>query len=490
VGFRLLSRAVSIRRLIGLLLAINVLLLVAGALVVPSDAHKEGKGVRVGIVFDIGGKNDKSFNEAAWRGLVRAEAELGIQGTFIEPTEGADRESALRTLASKKFDLVIGVGFIFGPDLERLAKQFPGVKFAGVDYSPSDGFATLANLAALRFREQEGSFLVGAVAGLVTRTKVVPDRPPGARGPGAISGWLGQVLRAPTSSSGARREIQTAVTGLLASIAIGSVLMLIVSKAPGQVWWAMLSETASEPSLMGEALYRATGIMLTGLAVALPLEAGLFNIGGEAQVTALRAAPHPVGRPAARGRRSPRRAGRGRRVPDPGAVRRGAGRRRAGRRRRRPAVARGRRLRRRHVVGPRLHRAGDGDPVRLAAGVGRDRLPRRRRRRGAQHLVPGHRRAGRARADRPVPLRHHGGRADHLPRRPPRPAALARPDIGPGELALASGDRGDQCVAVHAGSRTPVPLHCGASKRSGPAEQARKEAPTTYSTIAVSCPSL
>ncbi len=163
----------SPRRLIGILLAVNALLLVVGALVVPSDAHKEGKGVRVGIVFDIGGKNDKSFNEAAWRGLQRAEAELGIQGTFIEPTEGADRESALRTLASRKFDLVIGVGFIFGPDLERLARQFPGVKFAGVDYSPSEGFGTLPNLAALRFREQEGSFLVGAVAGLVTRTKVV-----------------------------------------------------------------------------------------------------------------------------------------------------------------------------------------------------------------------------------------------------------------------------------------------------------------------------
>jgi basic membrane protein A and related proteins len=173
VRFRLLSRSVTARRLIGFLLAINALLVVVGALVVPSDAHKEGKGVRVGIVFDIGGKNDKSFNEAAWRGLQRAEAELGIQGTFIEPTEGSDRESALRTLASRKYDLVIGVGFIFGPDLERLSRQFPGVKFAGVDYSPSNGFDKQPNLAALKFREQEGSFLVGAVAGLVTRTKVV-----------------------------------------------------------------------------------------------------------------------------------------------------------------------------------------------------------------------------------------------------------------------------------------------------------------------------
>jgi basic membrane protein A and related proteins len=70
-------------------------------------------------------------------------------------------------------DLVIGVGFIFGPDLERLAAQFPGVKFAGIDYSPSAGAAPRANLVGLQFREHEGSFLVGAIAGLVTRTRAV-----------------------------------------------------------------------------------------------------------------------------------------------------------------------------------------------------------------------------------------------------------------------------------------------------------------------------
>jgi basic membrane protein A len=159
--------------LIGILLAINALLIAIGAAAIHPDAHKQGAGLRVGLVFDVGGKNDKSFNEAAWRGLQRVRDELGVEIQFIEPTEGADRESALRTLAARKCDLVIGVGFIFGPDLERLAGQFPTVKFAGVDYSPSDGVGTLPNLAGLRFREHEGSFLVGAIAGLTTRTKVV-----------------------------------------------------------------------------------------------------------------------------------------------------------------------------------------------------------------------------------------------------------------------------------------------------------------------------
>lgn len=171
-GFRLLSLAVTARRLIGILLAINALLLVVGV-VIAKPPPTQGAGIRVGLVFDIGGKNDKSFNEAAWRGLERAKAELGVQGDYIEPTEGAARGSALRTLAARKFDLVIGVGFIFGPDLERFAPQFPDVRFAGVDYSPSEGVGTLPNLAGLRFREHEGSFLVGAVAGLVTRSKIV-----------------------------------------------------------------------------------------------------------------------------------------------------------------------------------------------------------------------------------------------------------------------------------------------------------------------------
>jgi basic membrane protein A len=159
--------------LIGILLAVNVFLFLLGAVAVRDAGKKQGAGRHIGLVFDVGGKNDKSFNEAAWRGLVRAKAELGVDYQYIEPTEGADRETALRTLAARKLDLVIGVGFIFGPDLERLSKQFPDVKFAGVDYSPSEGVGTLPNLVGLRFREHEGSFVVGAIAGLTTRSKIV-----------------------------------------------------------------------------------------------------------------------------------------------------------------------------------------------------------------------------------------------------------------------------------------------------------------------------
>lgn len=105
-------------------------------------------------------------------------------------------------------------------------------------------------------------------------------------------------------TAGARRELQAAAIALLASIAVGSALMLIVGKAPGQVWWAMLSRTVADPYVLGQVLYRATGLALTGLAGALALDAGLFNIGAESQAAigvlgcAVVGAALPAGTPA------------------------------------------------------------------------------------------------------------------------------------------------------------------------------------------------
>jgi len=150
------------------LVALNALLFLLGAVV--SKNRKVATGIRVGLVFDVGGLGDKSFNDSAHRGLVKAEKKLRARVRFIEPGDGSDRESALRILAREGNALVIGVGFIFSDDMKRLAKAFPKVKFACVDYS---GKETPANLVGLRFREHEGSFLVGAIAGLTTKRKRV-----------------------------------------------------------------------------------------------------------------------------------------------------------------------------------------------------------------------------------------------------------------------------------------------------------------------------
>ncbi|MFN5582940.1 BMP family protein [Gemmatimonas sp.] len=162
--------------LIGALLLAHVALLTirpSGATVADTS-----EGLDVGIVFDVGGRGDKSFNDGAYLGGERAAKDLGARVTYIEPGEGSDREAGLRLLAAEGMDLVIGVGFIFTDDVLALAKEYPNVRFANVDMSVPVGkdgapLPLPTNLRALKFREEEGSFLVGALAALVGKSKKI-----------------------------------------------------------------------------------------------------------------------------------------------------------------------------------------------------------------------------------------------------------------------------------------------------------------------------
>jgi len=129
--------------------------------------------LRVGLVFDVGGRGDKSFNDAAYAGLDSARRTLGIEFQTLETGEGSDREAAMRQLAARGSQLVFGVGFLFSDDIRALAHEFPNVKFACVDYTVKEGETLPPNLLALKFKEEEGSFLVGALSGLLTRTGTV-----------------------------------------------------------------------------------------------------------------------------------------------------------------------------------------------------------------------------------------------------------------------------------------------------------------------------
>ena len=122
-----------------ILVAVLVVVHVAFLFVRPSGAAAPAgrDAVNVGIVLDVGGLGDKSFNDGAYRGAERAEKELGAHVRLIEPGEGTDREAGLRLLAAEGMDLVIGVGFIFTDDVTQLAKEYPNTNFAGVDYSLS-----------------------------------------------------------------------------------------------------------------------------------------------------------------------------------------------------------------------------------------------------------------------------------------------------------------------------------------------------------------
>ncbi len=153
------------------------LVLFAFALVLAAPlgaCKKKDSGAFAGIVFDVGGLGDKSFNDAAYRGLTRAKDELKIDVQYYEPKEASDRESGLRRFAAEKFKIIIGVGFMFTDEITALAKDFPSLKFACVDMAvKTDGKPLPANLVALKFKEEEGSFLVGALAGFLTKTNKV-----------------------------------------------------------------------------------------------------------------------------------------------------------------------------------------------------------------------------------------------------------------------------------------------------------------------------
>ncbi len=131
--------------------------------------------IKVGIVFDIGGKNDRSFNAAAWDGVRRAEKDLNVCLYDVEPGNPTSIEPAMRAFAERDFDLIIGVGFAQGPIMQTVATDYPNIKFAIVDgvIFEADGKTPKSNVASLVFREHEGSFLVGMIAASKSKSGVL-----------------------------------------------------------------------------------------------------------------------------------------------------------------------------------------------------------------------------------------------------------------------------------------------------------------------------
>jgi basic membrane protein A len=129
----------------------------------------DGADTKVGLVFDIGGKDDDSFNEAAFNGLTAAEENMGIDGIELEPNaDGSNREALLRQAADDGAQLVIGVGFNFAEVLPAVAGDYPDTKFAIVD-----SVVEAPNVDSLIFAEEQGSFLVGAIAAQASKTGTI-----------------------------------------------------------------------------------------------------------------------------------------------------------------------------------------------------------------------------------------------------------------------------------------------------------------------------
>ncbi len=117
--------------------------------------------VRVGLVLERSGKDDKSFNASAYQGLKRAEKELGVTTKTVEAPDNAAYESLQRAFAEKKFDLIVAVGFHQLESIKKNAARFPNQKFLLVDED-----AKAPNVRSVMFEEHEGSYLVGALAAM------------------------------------------------------------------------------------------------------------------------------------------------------------------------------------------------------------------------------------------------------------------------------------------------------------------------------------
>jgi basic membrane protein A and related proteins len=117
------------------------------------------------VVFDMGGKFDKSFNEAAYNGIEKWKKETGKNYLSFEITNESQREQAIRRMAEKGASPIIGIGFGQASSIEKVAKEFPKLKFAIIDM-----VVDAPNVQSVVFKEQEGSFLVGVMASMASKT--------------------------------------------------------------------------------------------------------------------------------------------------------------------------------------------------------------------------------------------------------------------------------------------------------------------------------
>lgn len=150
------------RRVLALILAMVMVLSLAAC-----GGEETKDTIKVGMVTDIGGIHDQSFNQTSWEGLQRAEKELGVKITYVESKSDADYATNIESLVDDECDLIICVGFMLADATKAAAQAYPDQKFAIIDDSSC---ADLPNVACLMFEQAQASYLVGLVAGMMTKT--------------------------------------------------------------------------------------------------------------------------------------------------------------------------------------------------------------------------------------------------------------------------------------------------------------------------------
>ena len=136
-----------------------------------SSSSSGKKKIRIAMVTDIGGLNDRGFNALAYKGLQQAKSDLGADIRVVTSKSNADYVPNLSTLARQKYDLVVAVGFLMGDATAKVAKAFPQTNFAIIDFPSAALKGKPKNVHGLLFKENEAGYLVGTMAGLYTKKK-------------------------------------------------------------------------------------------------------------------------------------------------------------------------------------------------------------------------------------------------------------------------------------------------------------------------------
>lgn len=169
---------------------ISILLafLMIASMILSACAGGGGEKLKVGLVTDTGGVNDKSFNQSAWAGVQKAAEEFGFEANYIESKVASDYSKNIDQFATEGYDVIIAVGFLMGDDTAVKAKQYPDIKFGIIDnaYFPTEGSVAcgagvkdcyddggLKNVTSLMFQEDQVGFLAGVLAAGMTQTSVV-----------------------------------------------------------------------------------------------------------------------------------------------------------------------------------------------------------------------------------------------------------------------------------------------------------------------------
>lgn len=171
------------------MLLVSISLVLGACAPTPAPSGSTGaKKLKIGLVTDVGGVNDKSFNQSAWAGVQKAMKDLGSEGKFIESKQPTDYEKNIDQFATEKYDVIIAVGFLMGDATGIKAKQYKDIKFGIIDYAyfPSKGNMVcddtkkdcyadggLTNVNSLMFAEDQVGYLAGVLAGGMTKTGTV-----------------------------------------------------------------------------------------------------------------------------------------------------------------------------------------------------------------------------------------------------------------------------------------------------------------------------